>query len=429
MELSYQCGFRNYFESEALPNALPTDQNSPQRVLNGLYAEQISGSAFTAPRAENFKTWVYRIRPSVQHGKFKRSDYWGQNWESTFSPERLDPNQYRWDTGSKLSLDNDFLSGVRTLAGAGSPLEQKGASLGWFGMKKPMENTAFYSADGDLILLPQSGRILVRTELGDLIAEPGEILCVPRGLRMQVNPLDGGAFGYYCENFGSPFRLPELGPIGANGLANPRHFLSPLARFDQGDEKTKIVAKIGGRFFESEMLGSPFDVVAWGGNYVPFKYDLRLFNTINTVSFDHPDPSIFTVLTSPSEIPGVANMDFVIFPPRWMVAQNTFRPPYFHRNVMSEFMGLIHGVYDAKSDGFNPGGASLHNAMSGHGPDAATFEAASRAELKPEYLDKTLAFMFESRYPWIPTQWAMEASKLLQKDYPNCWGAIKPAKI
>jgi homogentisate 1,2-dioxygenase len=429
MEKKYLRGFRNHFQSEAIAGAIPPLQNSPQRHSLGLYAEQISGSAFTAPRSENFKTWVYRIRPSVQHGRFEKAPQVASLWQSHFLSEDLDPNPLRWDTAAKLNFTGDFLDGVRTAAGVGSPADQKGASIGWYGMSKPMENSAFYSADGELVLIPQSGTIEVRTEMGILGVEPGEIVCIPRGIRAQVNPAPGKAFGYYCENFGIPFRLPDLGPIGANGLANPRHFEVPQAAFENTDQTYRVVAKIGGKFFTSHMKGSPFDVVGWNGNYAPYKYDLRKYNTINTVSFDHPDPSIFTVLTSPSEIPGCANLDFVIFPPRWMVAEKTFRPPYFHRNVMSEWMGLIFGAYDAKAEGFLPGGASLHNCMTGHGPDNSVYEAAARAELKPEKIDQTLAFMWESRYAWIPTQWAVKTSGLLQKDYQNCWETLKPAPV
>ncbi len=404
-------------------------QNSPQKHPMGLYAEQITGSAFTAPRAENFKTWVYRIRPSVQHGVFEKSPNVALLWQSDFSNEDLDPNQLRWDSAATLKFSGDFLSGVRTVVGAGSPAEQRGASLGWYGMNQSMKNSAFYSADGELLLLPQNGNLLIRTELGDLNVEPGEIVCVPRGFRVQINPQGSSAFGYYCENYGSPFKLPELGPIGANGLANPRHFESPVARFEKNDDSWKIISKMNGKFFTGSMNGSPFDVVGWSGNYAPYKYDLRKFNTINTVSFDHPDPSIFTVLTAPSETPGCPHMDFVIFPPRWMVAEKTFRPPYFHRNVMSEWMGLIFGSYDAKADGFSPGGASLHNCMSGHGPDRDVYEAAIQAALKPEKIDSTLAFMFESRYAWIPSRWALEKSGLLQKNYQQCWESLKPASF
>ena len=177
------------------------------------------------------------------------------------------------------------------------------------------------------------------------------------------------------------------------------------------------------------VVGDVIDVVGWHGNYAPYKYDLTRFNTMNTVSFDHPDPSIFTVLTSPSAKPGTANVDFVIFPPRWMVGEDTFRPPYFHRNVMSEYMGLINGVYDAKpAGGFEPGGGSLHNCMTPHGPETEAFNAASNAKLKPEYLGSTLAFMFESSLVYSPTRHGLE-TPALQKNYLNCWRGMKRGKV
>ena len=186
----------------------------------------------------------------------------------------------------------------------------------------------------------------------------------------------------------------------------------------------ELVAKFSGRLWATRLDHSPLDVVAWHGNYAPYKYDLARFNSINTVSFDHPDPSIFTVLTSASDTPGMANIDVVIFPPRWLVAEHTFRPPYFHRNLMSEFMGLIHGAYDAKAEGFLPGGASLHNSMSPHGPDAETFGKATSAELAPQRLGDTLAFMFESRYVYQPTPAALDAD-FRQRDYVDVWAGLR----
>src|ERR1700744_1427108 len=238
-------------------------------------------------------------------------------------------------------------------------------------------------------------------------------MCVlPRGLKYRVELLDHSVRGYICENYGQPFRLPELGPIGSNGLANARDFLTPVAAFEDVAKPTRLVEKFQNGLWATTLDHSPLDVVAWHGNFAPYKYDLARFNVINTVSFDHPDPSIFTVLTSPSDTPGVANCDFVIFPPRWMVAEQTFRPPWFHRNVMSELMGLVHGVYDAKAEGFVPGGPSLHHCISAHGPDVASWKGASEAELKPHKIDNTLAFMFESRWVFRPTAWAMTAPEL-----------------
>jgi homogentisate 1,2-dioxygenase len=287
-----------------------------------------------------------------------------------------------------------------------------------------MEDRFFYDADGELLIVPQDGSLKFHTELGIIGVAPGEICVIPRGVKFRV-VLDGeSARGYICENYGLTFRLPELGPIGANGLANSRDFLTPNAAFEDRDGPFQMVSKFLGRLWVAEIDHSPLDVVAWHGNYAPYKYDLKNFNCINSVSFDHPDPSIYTVLTAPTVNPGTANVDFAIFPPRWMVAEHTFRPPWFHRNMMNEFMGLIFGQYDAKAEGFVPGGASLHNCMAGHGPDAETWERASAAELKPQYLDNTLAFMFETQLVVRPTKFALE-TKILQHEYYECWQGLK----
>ncbi len=421
--LSYQSGFGNTFATEALAGTLPVGQNSPQKVAHGLYAEQISGTAFTAPRAQNRRSWLYRIRPAAMHGAFVPVDS-GAFRSGPFNDAEVSPNQLRWDPMNMPEQPTDFLQGLFTLAGNGSADSQSGIAIHLYAANRDMHERFFYNADGEMLIVPQQGRILLRTEMGRLDAAPGEIVVLPRGVRFTVDLPDQQARGYVCENYGAAFCLPELGPIGANGLANPRDFQVPVAAYEEREGAYTLLAKFGGRLWSADIGHSPLDVVAWHGNYAPYKYNLAHFNAMNSVSFDHADPSIFTVLTSPSEIAGTANVDFVIFPPRWMVAEHTFRPPWFHRNLMSEYMGLIHGVYDAKADGFLPGGGSLHNCMSGHGPDAATFEAASNATLVPHKLDKTLAFMFESRYLIRPTQAAM-SSPLLQPDYLQCWQGLK----
>lgn len=412
-------GFGNHFCSEARPHALPVEQNSPQKSPLGLYPEQLSGSAFTAPRSTNLYTWLYRIRPSVMHQPFV---LFKELTEKTlFKPKHINPNQMRWNPLSTAAEAQDFVEGLRTVCGIGSSLEQRGLHVHLYAFNKPMNSRYFMNADGDFLFVLQLGSLQIKTELGDIEAEPGEIVVVPRGMKFQVNPLSSVCRGYIGENFGSSFRLPELGPIGANGLAHRRHFLTPQAAFEEKTGAFELVGKFSDQLWKAEMSHSPLDVVAWHGNYVPFKYDLRKFNTINTVSYDHPDPSIFTVLTSASDTPGVANVDFVIFPPRWMVAEHTFRPPYFHRNCMSEYMGLIYGVYDAKtSGGFFPGGGSLHNFYSSHGPDSETFERASQGDLKPQKLEETMAFMFESRAPFMLTDFALQKD-FLQEDYYQCW--------
>ena len=420
--LPYQSGFGNVFSSEAVKGALPVGRNSPQRAPQGLYAEVLSGTAFTAPRAENQSTWLYKLRPSAMHGPYRRiAD--GLLRSGPFDEIETPPNRLRWDPFAIPAGATDFIDGLATIAGSGAPAAQSGVAVHVYRANRSMQQRYFYCADGELMFVPQEGEIVLFTELGKLGVAPGEIAVVPRGMKFTLALGGKQARGYVCENYGASFRLPELGPIGSQGLAQTRDFMAPTAAFeDSGD--CEVVAKFMGRLWASDFAHSPLDVVAWHGDYVPYKYELARFMAINTVSFDHPDPSIFTVLTSPSGQPGVANCDFVIFPPRWVVAENTFRPPWFHRNVMSELMGLIHGAYDAKASGFVPGGVSIHNCMSAHGPDLATFERASGAELKPQKLDGGLAFMWESRHVFQPTAFAMSAPEL-QKDYDAVWDGFK----
>ena len=422
-ELTYQSGFGNEFATEALAGALPVGRNSPQRCPYGLYAEQLSGSAFTAPRADNRRSWLYRIRPSAMHLPFERVD--AGRLVSDFSALPTTPNQLRWNPLPMPSVPTDFIAAMVTMAGNGDPHAQSGGAAHIYAANRSMTGRAFYNADGEMLIVPQQGRQRFVTELGVIEAEPQEIVVIPRGVRFRVELLAAEARGYICENYGAPFRLPDLGPIGSNGLANPRDFMTPVAAYEDIDGPHQLVAKFGGHLWSAQMNHSPFDVVAWHGKHAPYKYDLRRFNAIGSISHDHPDPSIFLVLHSASDTPGVSNIDFVIFPPRILAMQNTFRPPWFHRNVASEFMGLVLGAYDAKAEGFSPGGASLHNSMSGHGPDAETFEKASRADLsKPDVIKDTMAFMFETRHVLRPTQHAM-ASAQLQGEYYRCWQGLQ----
>ena len=421
--LLYQSGFNNEHETEAEPGALPVGQFSPQQHPLGLYTEQLSTTAFTAPRQSNRRTWCYRIQPSVSQSAFQ---LWSQPGIETAPIDALCPHQaLRWSPRPASKSQLDFVDGLTTIAANGDARTQTGVAVHWYETNTDMQMRYFYSADGELLFVPVEGKMLVSTELGKLEIAPGEIAVIPRGIKFQANPLEASARGYLAENYGVPLELPERGPVGANGFANERDFLYPVAAYEDIQLKTEVIAKFGGRLFKAEMDHSPLNVVGWAGCSAPYKYDLARFNTINTVSFDHPDPSIFTVLTSPSETAGVANLDFVIFPPRWMVAEQTFRPPWYHRNVMNEFMGLIKGQYDAKKAGFEPGGASLHNMMTPHGPERAVFDQASTAELKPEKIENSLAFMFESRYAFVPTSNAMN-SPMLQNDYQDCWLGLEP---
>jgi homogentisate 1,2-dioxygenase len=416
--LAYQSGFGNTFSSEALNGALPVGQNSPQRTPHGLYPEVISGTAFTAPRAENQSVWLYKLRPSAMHRPYRRIAN-GLVRSGPFDELETPPNRLRWSPLPMPAKPADFIDALATLAGSGDAASQSGIAVHIYRANRSMTDRYFTNADGEMMFVPQQGALLLFTELGKLEVRPGEIAVIPRGMKFKVI-VESPSRGYLCENYGQAFRLPELGPIGAQGLAQTRDFLAPVAAYEDTSGKCQVVAKFQGGLWATELRHSPLDAVAWHGDYVPYKYDLAKFMVINTVSFDHADPSIFTVLTSPSGQPGVANCDFVIFPPRWMVAEHTFRPPWFHRNVMSELMGLVHGVYDAKAEGFLPGGVSIHNCMSAHGPDAATFDKASAAELKPHKIENTLAFMWESRWVFRPTKFALHA-KELQKDYDRVW--------
>ncbi len=408
-------GFGNAFATEALPGALPQGRNSPQRPALGLYTEQLSGTPFTVPRSEARRSWLYRIRPSADHPPYRKLKQ-----GPTLAPPN--PNRRRWDPLAIPEPETDFIDGLHLMAATDHGATDAGVSVHIYAANRAMERV-FWNADAELLLVPQLGRLSLATELGLLDLHPGEIGVIPRGLRFRVALPDGEARGYVAENHGAVLRLPDLGPIGANGLANPRDFLTPTAWFEDSDELTEVVQKFHGDYWVTALDHSPLDVVAWHGNLAPYKYDLAHFNTIGTVSFDHPDPSIFTVLTSPTDTVGKANLDFVIFPPRWMVAENTFRPPWFHRNIMNECMGLVTGEYDAKAGGFAPGGLSLHGMMSAHGPDNASTEKAMAAELAPHKIDHTLAFMFEtSRLLRVSTP--ALASSALQEDYDSCWSGM-----
>ena len=418
----YMPGFGNDFETEALPGALPQGQNSPQKCAYGLYAEQLSGSAFTKPHPE--RTWCYRIRPSVKHTtRFTKIEV--PHWKSAphVLPDVISLGQYRWDPVPHSNEALTWVTGMRTATTAGDVNTQTGMAAHIYTVTASMVDEYFYSADGELLVVPQEGRLRFCTELGVIDLEPKEIAVLPRGLVYRVEVLEGPARGFVCENYGVPFTLPNRGPIGANCLANPRDFKTPVAAFEDRDAPSRVVLKWCGQFHETRIGHSPLDVVAWHGNYAPYKYDLRTYSPVGAILFDHPDPSIFTVLTAPSGLEGTANIDFVLFRERWLVAENSFRPPWYHKNVMSELMGNIYGIYDAKPKGFVPGGMSLHNCMLPHGPDRNAFEGASNAELKPEKLDETMSFMFETRFPQHLTEWAAKNAPL-QDDYIDCWVSL-----
>ena len=420
--MKYLIGFGNHFETEARENSLPKGQNSPKLSPLGLIPEQISGTAFTMERHKNLRSWLYKINPSASHGEYEAFDQ--KYWQTGVSrPQNTSPSRMRWKEPDQPAEDLDFIRGVRTMA---ATFEKPGGAVHQYHFNQPMKTRFFYNADGEMVFIPEKNSIELRTEMGILKISPGEIGVIPRGIKFQVNPRgEGWHRGYLGENTGQAFVLPSLGPLGANALANPRDFQYPVAWFEDKKVECEIVAKFSHGFWKYTQNHSPLDVVAWQGNYAPYKYDLKKFNTMGTVSYDHPDPCIYTVLTSPSNTPGTANMDFVIFPPRWLVAENTFRPPYYHRNIMSEYMGLIHGTYDAKEEGFIPGGSSLHNSMSAHGPDRESFLQGISGDENPKKIENTMAFMFETCHIFHPTEYALKSSHR-EKDYFKCWGDFKP---
>ncbi|MEM1099947.1 MAG: homogentisate 1,2-dioxygenase [Pseudomonadota bacterium] len=423
-DYGYLSGFGNTHSTQAEEGALPIGRNSPQRPALGLYAEQLSGTAFTAPRAENKRSWLYRILPSVKHGRGFEEVPMGNLRTAPARESDLPSMQLRWQPLPIPEAPTDFLDGLATITTSGDAAMQAGIASHVYVANEDMGHRAFMNADGEMLIVPQENPARFVTEFGILIAEPGEIVVIPKGVRFRVELVAGPIRGYICENYGQAFVLPERGPIGANCLANARDFLSPVAAYEDFETEHHLYCKTGGRLFRTVLQQSPFDVVAWHGNYAPYKYDLRRFAPMGATLFDHPDPSIFTVLTSPSETLGTANCDFVIFPDRWLVMEDSFRPPWYHMNVMSEFMGLIYGVYDAKPEGFKPGGMSLHNALVAHGPDADAFEAASTKELAPEKLSGTMAFMFETRYVQNPTAYASNLD-LIDTAYPDVWDGLE----
>lgn len=421
---AYLHGFGNEHETEALGGALPVGRRTPQRLRYGLYAEQLSGTAFTAPRAGNLRSWLYRIRPSVKRGRLKPLAHVTLK-TAPLADAPVPAEPLRWDPFPLPETPIDWLDGLKTLAANGDARLQAGIGIHVYTANRSMTERFFYDADGELLIVPQQGMLELHTELGILHAAPGDVALIPRGVVFRVELPDGPARGYVCENYGQPFRLPERGPVGSEGFANQRDFEAPVAAFEDRDGEFELAAKLGGRLFSGGLGHSPLDVVAWYGNYCPYRYDLARFNAMGSVAFDQADPSIYTVLTSPSDVAGTANVDFVVFGPRWIVGEDTFRPPPFHRNVMSEFMGLVRGVYDAKPSGFSPGGASLHNCLLPHGPAPEVHDAAVAAdEPGPRYLADMLAFMFESRYVIEPTRLALESTER-QLDYHASWAGLE----
>ncbi|KAF9411609.1 hypothetical protein BGZ94_001289, partial [Podila epigama] len=300
-DYEYQAGFGNHFSSEALPDSLPKGQNTPQVCPYNLYAEQLSGTAFTVDRKHNERTQSYPTKTRLVGNYTDAANV------------SITPNQLRWSPFDIPSEPTDFVQGLTSIAGAGDVGVKHGMAVLIYAANKSMEDTAFYNSDGDFLIgnarngqappsftmpmkqlrfpsdqVPQQGRLDITTEFGKIMVHPNEICVIQRGIRFSVALPDGPSRGYICEVFNGTWTLPDLGPIGANGLANGRDFQTPVAAFSHEEEKPfKIVNKYGGHLFVAKQNHTPFDVVAWHGNYAPYKYNLALFNTINSVSYDH----------------------------------------------------------------------------------------------------------------------------------------------
>lgn len=419
--LSYQSGFGNELSSEALPEILPVGQSSPQVPAHGLVHELISGTTFTAPRRSNRRVHLYRIRPSTSQQELRPMEH-GLLLSAPFS-SAPNPNQVRWSPFEIPDTAQDFLAGMTTLCGNGSVTGQAGMALHVYLANRSMEDRVLSNADGEMLVIPQRGDVRFVTELGIIDAGPGEIVIIPRGCKFRVDLLGPSAQGFVCENYGVPFQLPDLGLVGSTGQANAWDFQIPEAAYEDADVATRLVHKYAGGFWTTVLDHSPFDVVGWRGNYTPSKFDMNRFAILGALSFDHAEPSIFCALTSPSDSVAGPNADFMIMPPRWLVAENTFRPPGYHRNCVSEILGLIQGKHDGKSAAFRPGSVSLHNAWAPHGPDTASYEAGRVGPQSPVKLEDTMAFMIETRFPMSLTNVGLNCPER-ERDYLDVWAGF-----
>jgi homogentisate 1,2-dioxygenase len=420
-------GFCNFHESETLPGALPVDQNSPRSSPYGLYAEQLNATGFVAPREANRRSWMYRIRPSAEQGPLAPLAH--ERLRGDFSGEPVEANLAGWGPLPFPASPTDFVDGLATLGGAGSPSSRRGYAVHLYAANRGMEDRCFSDADGDLLLLPEEGSLTLLTELGVLQVHPGQLALVPRGVRFSVLLGGSRARGYVGESFGRPFSLPERGPVGANGLADARHFRGPVARHEERlCPGYRVTVKLGGALFEATQDHSPFDVVAWHGNHFPTVYDLAAFSPAGNARVDHIDPSIHTVLTSPLDEAGANGLDLVVFTPRWDATEHTFRPPYFHRNVATELNGIIREVASAGSP-FARGCCFLTPSFTPHGVLATGVERTlalddERADQARRSADSSLWFQFESTLPFSPTAWARTAPNRVD-DWPLVWGAYR----
>ena len=406
-DFEYLSGFGNALSSEAREGVLPPRQNTPRKVPFGLYAEQINGTGFTLERAHNQRVWLYRLRPQIVVSgweKLPASQFVGRFDEGSVSPELLRFAPQAWP-----ETDVDFIGGLVTFAGAGDPCAKTGFAIHQYAASVDMVRRAAANLDGDLLVVPQEGALRVQTELGWLLVSPGEILILPRGIRFRVELPDGRARGFVGELFNGHYRLPERGLVGANGLADERHFRAPVASFEDLEAPYEIVHKQGGDLWRTTVNASPFDVVAWHGRYAPFKFDLMDFNAYWGANWDHSDPSILTVLTSPHDDHGRNAVDFAVFRGRWDATQDTFRPPYMHRNSAVEFNAVIKSP--RTKGAYRPGAVTYTPYLMPHGVSVSGYEAAvgqsdEHANEPRRSSDDELWIQFESTYllrvmPWI----------------------------
>ncbi|KAH9874017.1 hypothetical protein IAQ61_004645 [Plenodomus lingam] len=433
---NYQAGWGNRHQSEVIPGTLPVAQNNPQEVRFGLYTEGITYSAFAAPRAHNYSTYMYRCRPAAAHNGYvpfeSKSNI--QNCFLSLNPKVATlPEQAEWRPFPlpKEEEKIDFANGLHTLAGSGDPNIREGLALYVYMINSSMERRAFCNADGDFLICAQLGTLDIVTEMGKIFLQPGEICVIQRGIRFCMNlaPDTKVARGYITEVWGSMWELPDLGPLGGHGLANPRDFLYPVAAIDDNlHVDWQIVNKINGELVAIQQDHSPFDLVAWHGNVVPYKYDLTKFSSQNSTSIDHTDPSIFTVLTAKSRDPLTPLADFLWFGPRWDVATNTFRLPYFHRNSASEFLACLYGQGLGRSDDFQPGGGSFEGGHTPHGGFHEGYQHGMRIhESQPEkILTEQLTIMIESSRLFLWTEWARKGCGVIDEHGTNykVWEAL-----
>ena len=422
-----QGGFANAFESEALPDALPRDQNSPRLSAYGLYAEQINATGFVARREHNRRSWVYRIRPAAQHSKLEPLDH--PTYRQDFDLDNPEPNLSGWAPLPMPDSPTDFVDGIYTLGGSGGAEVRRGFAVHLYVANRSMENRSFYNADGEMLLVPQQGKLTLQTESGVLDVDPGMVAIIPRGLKFSVLLREDHARGYIGEVFGRSFHLPERGPVGANGLADSRHFRAPVAYHENRlVPGYSITAKFCGKLFGATQDYSPYDVVAWHGDYTPYVYELRHFSPVINGRMDHADPSIFSVLTAPLDEEGANNLDFVFFPPRWDVSEGTFRPPFFHRNAVTEINGIIRDPAGYKAP-FYSGGCFITPAMTAHGIRAGGVEgflsmSDEAADRPHRFRDNSMWFQFETVLPFYLTSWAKKAGQRID-DWHHIWGTYR----